>query len=135
MATTHLIIITFVLLIIMTSDTSDDECISNLIKWISGSIEIQWENILGRGVYTTNTVQSNDKLAAIPIYLLFTSTNAHKLLRSILPTHRKDAFIKDFCINKDWKFTEIGQKNVSIIISRICNTDFVRSEEIGQIRQ
>ena len=101
----------------MTNYTSDDEYISNLIKWIesngceiSGSIQIRSENILSRGVYTTNTVQSNDKLAAIPISLLFTLTNADKLLRSILPTNRKDAFIKDFCINKDWKFTEIWQK-------------------------
>ena len=101
MATPHLIIITFVLLIIMTSHTSDDQCIYNLIKWIesdggeiSGSIQIRSENILSRGVYTTNTVQSNDKLAAIPISLLFTLTNAHKLLRSILPTNKKDSFIQ-----------------------------------------
>ena len=49
---------------------------------------------MGRGVYATNTVQSNDKLAAIPISLLFTLTNAHKLLRSILPTNKKDSFIQ-----------------------------------------
>lgn len=83
--------------IIAVSNASDPECIDNLVKWIttnggkiSPQIEIKSDDIRYRGVYTSNTLQSNDELASIPISLLFTLENAQKLLNNIIPQNKQE---------------------------------------------
>ena len=70
----------------------DTECINNLINGLTwknfNSIEIRRNNNMrARGVYTTDTISPNTKLASIPISLLFTLNDARKLLKTMLPKH------------------------------------------------
>ena len=91
----------FLILNISIVHSADPQCISTLIEWItsnggevSPSIEIKSNDIRNRGVYvsTTDSLKSSHKLASIPISLLFTLENAQKLLGSIIPQNKQDAF-------------------------------------------
>ena len=97
MALFSLLHIIFLSLIIIICNSSDSECINNLIKWIksnggsiSSSIEIRNgdnSNSHSRGVFTTDSISPNTKLASIPISILFTIHDARKLLKTMLPKH------------------------------------------------
>eukprot|EP01084_Bolivina_argentea_P290373 498759_1 len=80
-------------------DCINNDCVDELTQWlkqnggdVSNSIEIRSNDIRIRGVYTLETLHSNDILASIPISLLFTLPDARKLLTTILPQNNKNAF-------------------------------------------
>eukprot|EP01083_Nonionella_stella_P164776 546450_1 len=90
-------------LILSQGTSSNTDCVDGLSQWvtsnggsISNSIEIRSSSNLKtptHSVYTTSsTLLSNDVVLSIPISLLFTMLDAEKLLKSILPQNKQDAF-------------------------------------------